>query len=89
MNVISTKLVNFGYTFTDMLQCAVGEIRLNPQNHTEDVIHENKAECEKYTKEYLNKLGRTVQDIMDGRITVSHRDTRSYCDVVAAAITNV
>ena len=87
LSVLSTKLTNLGYTFKDIIRSIIGDIKLDPQKHTEDIMRENEAEDEKYTREYMYNFGSTVQAIMNGSITLSHRDTRSYRDVVA--VTNV
>lgn len=70
MEQLATKLQNMGYTSLDLLTLFMNGI-LKRQDET------------RQTDEFLETLSEKIDDIVDGKITMSHRDQRTYAQVVA------
>jgi hypothetical protein len=64
---LATKLQNMGYKPADFLMFIFSGLK-----------SDNK---ERYSQEFMDKLDDDVEDIIDGTIPLSMRDTRSYADV--------
>ena len=69
---LATKLQNMGYKPADFLMFLFSGLK-----------SDNK---ERYSQEFMDKLDDDVEDIIDGTIPLSMRDTRSYADVARAKI---
>ena len=69
---LATKLQNMGYKPADFLMFIFSGLK-----------SDNK---ERYSQEFMDKLDDDVEDIIDGTIPLSMRDTRSYADVARAKI---
>jgi hypothetical protein len=63
---LATKMTNMGYTISDLLKLYVPSI---------------KTVSEKYTDAFVYKIGTDIDDVLDGAISLVHRDTRSYAAV--------
>lgn len=68
---LTGKLTNMGYTMADIIRSLV---------HLKSETNEAK-----YTEERDNKLHTDIWEIMEGTITLAHRDTRSYAEVASAS----
>jgi hypothetical protein len=66
---LAEKLTNLGYTLKDVLKLYNGRALKS-------------STTKKYTKEYLTLLDDRLEGILEGKISLSERDTRSYADVV-------
>ena len=64
---LAAKLQNMGYKPADFLMFLFSGLK-----------SDNK---ERYSQEFMDKLDDDVEDIIDGTIPLSMRDTRSYADV--------
>jgi hypothetical protein len=69
---LTTKLQNMGYKPADFLMFIFSGLK-----------SDNK---ERYSQEFIEKLDDDIEDIIDGTIPLSMRDTRSYADVARAKI---
>ena len=69
INQLTQKLQNMGYTPEDFILLYVKDLHLKPSQSNRTV-------------EYLDELDNNIDKILDGTITMGHRDTRSYADVV-------
>ena len=69
---ISAKLINMGYTIGDLLRLYIGR----------------KFDSTNYNEEKVEKINDDLDNIMDGKIKLSHRDTRSYAQVLQSNIQN-
>ena len=69
---LAAKLQNMGYKPADFLMFIFSGLK-----------SDNK---ERYSQEFMDKLDDDVEDIIDGTIPLSMRDTRSYADVARAKI---
>jgi len=67
---ISAKLINMGYTIGDILRLYIG----------------SKFDSANYNEEKVEKINDDLDNIMDGKIKLSHRDTRSYAQVLQSNI---
>jgi hypothetical protein len=63
---LATKMTNMGYTISDLLKLYVPSI---------------KTTSEKYTDAFVYKIGTDIDDVLDGIISLVHRDMRSYAAV--------
>jgi hypothetical protein len=70
MEQLATKLQNMGYTPVDFLTLFMGNL-LKREDET------------RQTEEFLDTLNEKIDDLACGRITLAHRDQRSYAQVVA------
>jgi len=70
---LASKLQNLGYTAVDFLTMYLGGMEMKT------------SQPERQTDDFLTKLSDTVDNLIDGKITMSHRDTRTYADVLRAA----
>lgn len=68
MEQLATKLQNMGYTAVDFLTFVMGA---SLKRQDED----------RQTDEFLSELSNKIDDIVDGKITLAHRDQRSYAQV--------
>jgi Ring finger domain len=66
---LAGKLTNMGYTMADIIRYI-----MNVKSETNEA---------KYTEEYDDKLYADMTGIMDGTISLAHRDARSYAQVAA------
>ena len=69
---LTGKLTNMGYTMADIIRSLV---------HVKSETNEAK-----YTEERDDKLHADIWGVMDGTITLAHRDARSYAQVTAKAL---
>jgi len=69
---LTGKLTNMGYTMADIIRSLV---------HVKSETNEAK-----YTEERDDKLHADIWGVMDGTITLAHRDARSYAQVAGAPV---
>ena len=69
---LAEKLTNLGYTLQDLLKLYTGKAL--------------KSSTKIYTKEYLTLFDERLEGILEGKISLAERDTRSYADVVISRI---
>lgn len=69
---LTAKLVNMGYTMADIMKSLLPSLKSET----------NEA---RYTEEFGNKLHYDIHEVMEGIITLAHRDTRSYAVVAGAS----
>ena len=65
---LANTMANMGYTMKDLLRIYVG-----------DTI--KSSATERYSEEFMDKVETDIEDILDGTIPMSQRDTRSYAAV--------
>ena len=68
---LAGKLTNMGYTMTDILKFLVSDVKSGT----------NEA---KYSEEFVDKMEQDINGVIEGTITLAHRDVRSYAAVVAS-----
>jgi len=68
---LTSKLCNLGYSMADLIKYVFDDLK----------SAKNEA---KYDDEYIEKMAMDMSGIIDGSISLSHRDTRTYASVVAA-----
>ena len=73
---LTNKMLNMGYTSTDLLAFFLQGLA---RNHSD-----NKA---KYTEDFFEKMDSSIDGLLDGTISLSSRDTRTYADVAKKATT--
>ena len=66
---LAEKLQNMGYTPLDFLTLFMGSLL-------------KRQDAARQTDEFISELNDKIDDIMDGKITLAHRDQRSYAQVV-------
>jgi hypothetical protein len=66
---LAEKLQHMGYTPLDFLTLFMGDIL-------------KRQDAARQTDDFITELTEKIDDIMDGKITLSHRDQRSYAEVV-------
>jgi hypothetical protein len=76
MEQLATKLQNMGYTAIDFLTFVMGA-SLKRQDEA------------RQTDEFLSELSNKIDDIVDGKITLAHRDQRSYAQVAKSQQTPI
>jgi len=69
---LTDKIQNMGYTMSDVLKFFISSVK-------------SETNEQKYSEEYLNKIAKDLDGVLDGTITLAHRDSRSYAAVAAAA----
>ena len=73
---LTNKMLNLGYTPTDLIAFFLQGLATN---HSD-----NKA---KYTEDFFEKMDSNIDGLLDGTISLSSRDTRTYADVAKKATT--
>jgi len=68
---LAGKLTNMGYTMADILKFFVSDVKSGT----------NEA---KYSEEFVDKMENDINGVIEGTITLAHRDVRSYAAVAAA-----
>jgi len=66
---LAEKLQHMGYTPLDFLTLFMGDLL-------------KRQDAARQTDEFITELNDKIDDIMEGKITLSHRDQRSYAQVV-------
>jgi len=67
---LAAKLTNMGYTTADLLKFFIADLKSSTGEN-------------KYTPEFEDKLETDINGLLDGTISLNHRDTRSYAAVAA------
>jgi hypothetical protein len=68
---LAGKLTNMGYTMTDILKFFVADVK-------------SQANEAKYDDQFISKMENDINGVIEGTISLAHRDARSYAAVVAA-----
>ena len=68
---LAGKLTNMGYTMADILKFFVSDVK-------------SQANEQKYSEEFIDKMENDINGVIEGTITLAHRDARSYAAVAAA-----
>ena len=68
---LAGKLTNMGYTMADILKFFVSDVKSGT----------NEA---KYSEEFVDKMENDINGVIEGTISLAHRDARSYAAVAAA-----
>jgi hypothetical protein len=68
---LAGKLTNMGYTMADILKFFVSDVK-------------SQANEQKYSEEFLDKMENDINGVIEGTISLAHRDARSYAAVAAA-----
>jgi len=68
---LAGKLTNMGYTMQDILKFFVSDVK-------------SQANEQKYSEEFLDKMENEINGVIEGTISLAHRDARSYAAVAAA-----
>jgi len=68
---LAGKLTNMGYTMQDLLKFFVSDVK-------------SQANEQKYSEEFIEKMENDINGVIEGTITLAHRDARSYAAVAAA-----
>lgn len=68
---LAGKLTNMGYTMVDILKFFVSDVKSGTNE-------------QKYSEEFVDKMENDINGVIEGTITLAHRDVRSYAAVVAS-----
>jgi hypothetical protein len=68
---LAGKLTNMGYTMADILKFFVSDVKSGTNE-------------QKYSEEFVDKMENDINGVIEGTITLAHRDVRSYAAVAAA-----
>jgi hypothetical protein len=68
---LAGKLTNMGYTMTDILKFFVSDVK-------------SQANEAKYDDQFIEKMENDINGVIEGTISLAHRDARSYAAVAAA-----
>lgn len=68
---LAGKLQNMGYTMADILKFFVSDVKSGTNE-------------QKYDEQYIDKMENDINGVIEGTISLAHRDARSYAAVVAA-----
>jgi hypothetical protein len=68
---LATKLQNMGYTMADILKFFISDVK-------------SQANEQKYDDQFIDKMEQDINGVIEGTITLAHRDARSYAAVAAA-----
>jgi hypothetical protein len=68
---LAGKLTNMGYTMTDLLKFFISDVK-------------SETNEQKYSEEFVDKMEQDINGVIEGTITLAHRDVRSYAAVAAA-----
>jgi hypothetical protein len=68
---LAGKLTNMGYTMADILKFFVSDVK-------------SQANEQKYSEEFVDKMEQDINGVIEGTISLAHRDARSYAAVAAA-----
>jgi hypothetical protein len=68
---LTDKIQNMGYTMSDLLKFFISSVK-------------SETNEQKYSEEYFHKIAKDLDGVLDGTITLAHRDSRSYASVAAA-----
>ena len=74
---IGEKLTNMGYKIEDLVFIMLGGNLCNGVKHN----------TERHTEDFFEKLDEDIDNIIDGTISVNHRDCRTYAQVLAGNTT--
>jgi hypothetical protein len=69
---LAGKLTNMGYTMQDILKFFVSDVKSGTNE-------------QKYSEEFIDKMEQDINGVIEGTISLAHRDARSYAAVAAAA----
>lgn len=70
---MANKLTNMGYKMEDLICIMLGG----------NLCNAVKQDTERHTDIFFEKLDKDIEDIIDGTISVDHRDGRTYAQVIA------
>jgi hypothetical protein len=68
---LAGKLTNMGYTMQDILKFFVSDVKSGTNE-------------QKYSEEFIDKMEQDINGVIEGTISLAHRDARSYAAVAAA-----
>jgi len=68
---LAGKLTNMGYTMADILKFFVSDVKSGTNE-------------QKYSEEFIDKMEQDINGVIEGTISLAHRDARSYAAVAAA-----
>ena len=74
---IGEKLTNMGYKIEDLVFIMLGGNLCNGVKHN----------TERHTEDFFEKLDEDIDNIIDGTISINHRDCRTYAQVLTGNTT--